>query len=376
MQHCVERYGRQEVETWYWQVWNEPNIGYWRGTPQEFYRLHDCAIDAVRRALPNGKVGGPDTAGSGGRFTRQFFEHCLRGKNYATGETGTPLDFVSFHAKGTPTYVDGHVRMGIANQLRTIDDGFRLVASFTELEDKPIVIGESDPEGCAACQGPQLAYRNGTMYSSYTAASFAKHELAQKHGVNLEGALTWAFEFEDQPYFAGFRSLATGGIEKPVLNVFRMFSKMRGQKLDVYSDHATPLDLVLETGMRDSPDVTAMATLDRNRLCIMVWHYHDDDVPGPRADVELALVGLPVRASKAILEHYRIDQDHSNAFSAWQRMGSPQSPTALEYDRLLMAGKLMALREPTEIGIQDGQAKLSFSLPRQAVSLLVLVWPE
>ena len=70
------------------------------------------------------------------------------------------------------------------------------------------------------------------MYSSYTAASFArKHELAQKHGVNLEGALTWAFESEDQPYFACFRSLPTGGIEKPALNVFRMFSQMSGQKV-------------------------------------------------------------------------------------------------------------------------------------------------
>ena len=232
VKHCVERYGREEVETWYWQTWNEANIGYWRGTPEEFRKLHDYAIDAVRRALPTAKVGGPDTAGSGGRFTREFLEHCLRGTNHATGQTGTPLDFVSFHAKGSPVYVDGHVRMGIANQLRTIDDGFRIVASFPELKDKPIVIGESDPEGCAACQGPQLAYRNGTMYSSYTAASFArKHDLAEKHGVNLEGALTWAFEFEDQPYFAGFRSLATNGIEKPVLNVFRMFSKMSGQRL-------------------------------------------------------------------------------------------------------------------------------------------------
>src|SRR4029434_5379286 len=132
--------------------------------------------------------------------------------------------------------------MGIANQLRTIDDGFRIVASYSELRNKPIVIGESDPEGCAACQGPQLAYRNGTMYSSYTAASFArKHELAAKYDVNLEGALTWAFEFEDQPYFAGFRSLASNGIDKPVLNVFRMFSKMRGRRLQVHSDLAVSL---------------------------------------------------------------------------------------------------------------------------------------
>jgi xylan 1,4-beta-xylosidase len=161
---------------------------------------------------------------------RAFLEHCLRGTNYVTGKVGTPLDFVAFHAKGAPVYTNDHVRMGIATHLRTIDDGFRIIASYPELKGKPIVIGESDPEGCAACQGPQLAYRNGTMYSSYTAASFArKHDLADKHGVNLEGALTWAFEFEDQPYFAGFRSLASNGIDKPVLNVFRMFSQMSGQ---------------------------------------------------------------------------------------------------------------------------------------------------
>jgi len=56
------------VEKWYWEVWNESNIGYWRGTPEEFRKLHDYAIDAVRRALPTARVGGPDTAGSGGQL--------------------------------------------------------------------------------------------------------------------------------------------------------------------------------------------------------------------------------------------------------------------------------------------------------------------
>jgi xylan 1,4-beta-xylosidase len=373
VKHCVERYGREEVESWNWQVWNEPNIGYWRGTPQEFHKLHDYAIDAVRRALPSAKVGGPDSAGSGGRFTREFFEHCLRGTNYATGQTGTPLDFVSFHAKGAPTYVDGHVRMGIANQLRTIDDGFRIVGSFSELKDKPIVIGESDPEGCAACQGPQLAYRNGTMYSSYTAASFArKHELADRRGVNLEGALTWAFEFEDQPYFAGFRSLATNGIEKPVLNVFRMFSKMSGQRLDVQSDHAVPLDAILRQGVRERPDVAALASLDQNRLCVLVWHYHDDDLPGPPAEVDITVVGLTMAANPARLEHFRIDEDHSNAFSAWKRLGSPQSPTAEQIARLLDSGKLARLTEAASANVKNDEVKLRFSLPRQGVSLLIL----
>jgi xylan 1,4-beta-xylosidase len=373
--HCVEKYGRAEVESWYWEVWNESNIGYWRGTPQEFRKLHDFAIDGVRRALPTAKVGGADTAGSGGRFTREFLEHCLRGTNFATGKIGTPLDFVSFHAKGAPTYTNGHVRMGIANQLRTVQDGFRIVASYPELKNKPIIIGESDPEGCAACQGPSLAYRNGTMYSSYTAACFArKHELAARDGVNLEGALTWAFEFEDQPFFAGFRTLASNGLDKPVLNVFRMFSHMTGQQLTVASDHAVPLDDILQNGVREQPDIAALASLDKNKLCVMVWHYHDDDVPGPSAAVELTLNGLPIEG-EARIEQFRIDEDHSNAFSAWKRAGSPQQRTAEQYAQLEKAGELTTMGQATSIHVKKGSpTSLRLVLPRQAVSLLELTW--
>ena len=145
--HCVDKYGRAEVEQWYWQTWNEANIGYWRGTPEEFRTLHDHAIAGVRRALPTARVGGPDTAGHGGQWMRDFLEHQFRGTNAVTGAAGTPIDFVSFHAKGRPVYVGGHVRMGIAEHLRTIDSSFGIIASFPELKGKPVIIGESDPDG-------------------------------------------------------------------------------------------------------------------------------------------------------------------------------------------------------------------------------------
>lgn len=373
--HCIEKYGRAEVESWYWEVWNEPNIGYWKGTPQEFLKLHDYAIDGVRRALPTARVGGADTAGSGGGFTRQFLEHCLRGTNFATGKIGTPLDFVSFHAKGAPVYTNDHVRMGIANQLRTIEDGFRIIASYPELKNKPIVIGESDPEGCAACQGPQLAYRNGTMYSSYTAACFArKYDLADKYGVNLEGALTWAFEFEDQPYFAGFRTLASNGLDKPVLNVFRMFSQMRGKRLPVESDHAVKLEDMLQSGVRGQPDVSGLAAMDKDGLSVMLWHYHDDDVAGPAAEVTLTITGLDHPMQNAKVEEFRIDEEHSNAFAAWKRMGSPQKPTPEQYAQLEKSGKLAALGPVENVRLEKANNTISIMLPRQAVSLLQLSW--
>jgi xylan 1,4-beta-xylosidase len=376
VKHSIDRYGRAEVEKWYWEVWNEPNIAYWQGTPQEFHKLHDYAVDAVRRALPTARVGGPDTAGGpGGTFLRDFLEHCLRGTNHATGKTGTPIDFIAFHAKGQPRYLDGHVQMGIARQLQTIDAAMAVVASFPELKSKPIVIGESDPEGCAACQGPQLGYRNGTMYSSYTAASFArKHDLAAKHGVNLAGALTWAFEFEDQPYFAGFRALATNGIELPVLNVFRMFGKMGGRRLAVRSSADVGVEAIMKDGVRGAPDVSALASLEARKLSVMAWHYHDDDLPGPDAAVELQLSALPLARGEARVTHYRIDEGHSNAYAQWKRQGSPIAPSAEQYAELLASAQLATMEGPATVAVEKGAAVLRFPLPRQAVSLVVLEW--
>lgn len=158
--HNVARYGRAEVERWYFQTWNEPNLRfYWSASPDAFYRLHDITVDAIRRALPSARVGGPDLAGAGGTFMQGFLRHVTTGTNHATGKTGTPTDFLSFHAKGQPTVVDGHVRMGIANQLRTADEAFAAFAAVPQLAGKPVVIGENDPEGCAACPGPANAYR-------------------------------------------------------------------------------------------------------------------------------------------------------------------------------------------------------------------------
>jgi xylan 1,4-beta-xylosidase len=371
--HCVERYGREEVETWWWQTWNESNIDYWKGTPVEYQKLHDFAMAGVRRALPTARIGGADTAGHGGDFSRNFFRHCLEETNFATGEKGNHLDFVSFHAKGAPEWKTDHIRMGIATHLQTIDDGFKMIAEFPQLKNTPIVIGESDPEGCAACQGDQFSYRNGTMYSSYTAASFVrKLDLAIKHGVNLEGALTWAFTFEDQPYFAGFRQLASNGIAMPVLNVFRMMSKMQGNRISAESDFAVPLDEMIQQGVRGKPDVAAFASRHGNQIAIMIWHYHDDDLEGPDAAIDLEVTGIGNESKTVDVVHYRVDRFHSNSFDAWKRMGSPLAPNRQQYDELQKASELTTTGIAQTEKVVEDAVSLSFALPRQGVSLLML----
>jgi xylan 1,4-beta-xylosidase len=265
--------------------------------------------------------------------------------------------------------------MGIAAQIRNMNDAFAVIARFPELRQTPIVIGESDPEGCAACQGNQLGYRNGTMYSSYTAASFAReYELADRHGVNLDAALTWAFTFENQPPFAGFRQLATCGIDLPVLNVFRMFSRMSGVRVATTSDLAVPLDAMIKSGVRKAPDIGALAALGSNQLAALVWHYHDDDVPGPAATVTLNLTNLPLKAGALRLEQFRVDEEHANAFTEWRRLGCPSSLTETQRQQLEAAGKLSAPEIQPAVKINNGTAKVEFSMPRQGVSLLLFTW--
>lgn len=380
VRHCIEKYGRAEVESWLWEVWNEPDIGYWKSTPEEYQKLYDYSVDAVRRALPAAKVGGCDCTGPASAhaasFLRAFLEHVVRGRNYVTGKTGSPLDFVSFHAKGSPKFVDGRVVMGIEKQLRDLSAGFEIVASIPELKGKPIIIGESDPEGCAACSArfyPQNAYRNGLMYASYEAAIMPRHlDLAAKRGVNLLGAVTWAFEFEDQPWFDGFRDLATNGVDKPVLNVFRMLGLMSGDRVAVTDSAAIPLEDMLARGVKGQPDIHAMASIDRHSAAVLISNYHDDSQPAPPSPIDVSISGLP--QTRILVQHFRVDDEHSNSFEAWRRMGSPVHPTAEQVRSLESAGQLAPADSPRWFTPADGLLQIHFDLPRHGVSLILMTW--
>jgi len=375
VKHCVERYGKAEVESWYWEVWNEPDGAYWKGTQAEFFKLYDYAADGLKRALPTAKIGGANVTGGGTKYLDAFIKHCLTDTNYVTGKIGAPLDAVLFHAKGSLKVVDGTVVMSVKAQLRNIDGNYKIISKYPQLKNIPVIIGESDPEGCAACgmsTNPENAYRNGTMYSSYTAASFARlYELTDKYNINLLGAVTWSFEFENQPWFAGFRDLATNGVDKPVLNTFRMFGQMKGNRVEAISNRMYNLNAILDSSIRKpQTDIGVLATKAEKTAAVMVWNYHDEDKTGSTDVISISFHKL--LAKTVTITQYCIDTENSNSYTAWQKMGSPQNPDAKQIAALEKSGQLKMMGKPTKFNTESHVFEMK--LARQGVALLKLDW--
>ena len=179
--HANARYPNVAAR-WLWELWNEPDIGYWNGTLAEYAQLYDHTEAALHEVIPDAPIGGPAVAGAGSSFLTQFLRHCATGTNAVTGTTGTRLDLVSFHAKGGVAITGGHVQMNLGQQLKLHRAGFNAVAAVSQFKQTPIYITEADPDGCAACPvsgTPANAYRTSTAYGAYEIAMM-------KHTIELE----------------------------------------------------------------------------------------------------------------------------------------------------------------------------------------------
>jgi xylan 1,4-beta-xylosidase len=384
--HSAERHGVERASSWLWELWNEPESPYWRGTKAEYFQLYDHFAAAVKRALPKARVGGPHVTDPGWKngdvFMREFLEHCRSGKNAATGGIGAPLDFIAFHAKGT-TRLDEkrRVQMNLRNHLQTIDTYGRIIASFPEFARLPVYIGESDPEGCAGCPAtldPERDYRRTSQFAAYTAASFMrKQDLLARTGGDLQGAVSWAFTFADQPWFNGLRALTTNEVALPVLNTFELFAKLGRKRVAVDAPSMLAVDSIIANSVREESDLGAVATLDAasSRLTVLLWNYHD--VAGGYEDqkaVRLLLAGLPDHGRGARAVEYSIDEKSGNAYTAWLAMGSPQSPTAAQVAKLHAAARMRGTPRALTWNA-PGEAAVQLVMPRQSVKLIEIELP-
>jgi xylan 1,4-beta-xylosidase len=374
--HADARYPNV-AQSWLWELWNEPDIGYWNGTPADYQKLYDYTESALHAALPDAALGGPAVAGGGGSFMVQFLDHCATGTNAVTGQTGTRLDLVTFHAKGGVAVTGGHVEMDLGTQLREHRAGFSAVAAHSQFQATPIYVTEADPDGCAACPvsgTPADAYRFSPAYGAYEIAMM-KHslELEAEVGVKLGGLLTWAFTFPGTPIFAGYRVLATSGIHLPVLGAFELLGRLAGARLPLTSSGAIGLDTILASGVRGAPEIDGMATLDGGAVQVLIWNYHDDLVEVAATPVHLA-IALPAGfGAAARVSHLRVDESHGDAYTVWVSQGMPAAPSTTQLAALQAAMDPSALvPDSTVPAAADGSLALDFDLPRFGVSLITI----
>jgi xylan 1,4-beta-xylosidase len=185
--------------------------------------------------------------------------------------------------------------------------------------------------------------------------------------------LTWAFTFPGTPYFAGYRTLATNGINLPVMSAFKLLGRLAGARVPLASSGAHTLADVLASGVGVKPDVDGMATLDGAAVQVLVWNYHDDIVTAAATPVHLTIkvpadFGASVRVS-----HLRVDTSHGDAYTVWVSQGMPATPSAVQLAALQQAMEPSPLVPDRAAAVAaDGSVVVDFDLPRFGVSLVTV----
>jgi xylan 1,4-beta-xylosidase len=385
--HCLERYGADEVRTWYWELWNEPDLDYyWKGSIAEFNKLYDYTVAAVKSAYADARVGGPGTTnpdanGYSGEFLAAFLEHCVNGTNAYSGEQGTQLDFLSFHVKGGGYRADPLHEAQKPPSVKQIVDyvktGYEIINGYPELTELECILSEIDPDGWAAggaWDNVNLNFRNTPYYASFVADAFHKvTTFAQEHNWDVR-LLSWAFMFVGERCFEGTRTFSTQGIDKAILNLFRMYAKTGHRAVSLVSDGAqNPLGYDDKWGMDAPSDVSGFATLrGDHELVVMIYNHHDDWDRQGEVEVALNVAHLPFSGQNIRLMHYRIDDEHSNAYAEWVRQGKPRYPIGGQYDAIKARDGLELYTSPQVVDSASGDVRIVFRLPVHGVSLLVL----
>jgi xylan 1,4-beta-xylosidase len=375
--HCVERYGREEVINWYWEMWNEPDgIYYWKGTVDEFCKLYDYTEAAVHAVLPNAKFGGPATCGPlpnnmAYKFLERFLAHCIQENNYISGDKGTRIDFITFHVKGGGFEFKINAPKETPTIKRLIDQvkcGLEIIRKYN-YNNLEVILSEADPDGWAAggmYDNTNLNFRNTEYYASYVAASYHSIEKMAKR-FNMEVyPLAWAFMFRGERCFEGTRTFSTQGINKAIFNLFRMFAQTGYISLEFSSSKEDVLkDAINKT------EISGMATKnDDGFIQIMIYSHNDDWDINDDYTIELEVDNVPFH--KVSLRHYRIDSNHSNAYAEWIRQGRPDYPDEEQYKEIKNRDCLQLIEPEKEIDVTDGKIKGVFTMPTHSVSQIII----
>jgi len=346
--HLIARYGIDEVSTWKFEVWNEPNIDFWTGTPkqQTYFELYDHTARALKSVSPRLIVGGPATAQAA--WVAPFLAHAK--------SENVPVDFVSTHVYGNDT---------ADNVFGTTEQIPRDKMVWRAVEKVHAEIAHS-----AYPKMPLIFSEYNASYANepnVTDSPYIGPWLANT--IRLCDGLTesmdyWTFSdvFEEQgvvrsPFYGGFGLLAADNIPKASLNDFRILHKLGDRRIAVDSE-------------------SALATKDDKGLAIALWNYAPpagegatytmpSGSAGPAKTFDVELKGVPRNAA---VEVWRVDQDHGNALKAFDAMGRP--PGDLTQDQITKLRAAGALAAPEHMHLND--SKLQLIVPAHGLFVVTL----
>lgn len=393
IEHLLALYGQAEMEGWYFEMWNEPDIFYWQGTHEEFCKLFDYTEAAIHDACPSLRFGGPATCGDispdgkAAAYLRDFLEHTKSGKNYKTGGTGTRLDFTSFHTKGGGYCFTAKKELEKTPSIKKLLDQVRVGGAiikecgYGELE---CILSEADPDGWAAggrFDNPAFDFRNTEYYASYVASSYVNiKKLSDELKMDIR-PLAWAFMFEGERCFEGTRTFSTQGIDKAVMNAFRLLSKLGSRLVELRSSASKNPELYADywgTGEGAEIDGWAAIAGDPSLESSQAWslqafiYCHEDTwESGEQYQIELSVENLPI-SGPCKVTRYLIDKDRSNAYAEWVRQGRPDWPSEEQY-KAIIARSALELAGPEEtVAPEDGRLTLAFQMPVKSVTLALI----
>ncbi|MDI6619511.1 MAG: hypothetical protein QME45_12725 [Clostridiales bacterium] len=375
--HLQNRYGKEEVEKWYFEIWNEPDgEKYWIDDPSTFFAMYDYMEYAVHSVDPLIKVGGPATKqwSKAYEIFTSFLKHCSDGLNFATGKFGTRIDFISVHCKGGHPEFYNPSSDVMFDSLKIYLD---ILKKFPKYENIEFFNDESDIvwEGNQGINKKSwLNFRNTHYASGFTCKMVNKYcDIVEDiYNVNLSLVVSDNCHLQWERFlFSGNRSQFTPLVKypsadllkKPIFNAYVLLSHLGNERL-----HATCPDK--EFGEKFG----VLPTIKDNILSIMLWNFEDgieDDIND--RILNITLKDMPFKAKYKLI-HYRIDKDHSNSYSIWKLMGRPDKPS-VEQIKSIREGENLELYQPVKDIYIDKKVNFKLLMPMHAVSLLLFV-PE
>lgn len=334
--HLVERYGAEEVRQWYFEVWNEPNLDFWGGTPRQasYWELYDHTARSLKAVDAQLRVGGPATAQAA--WVADFIRHCA--------ENHVPVDFVSTHVYGDDTSKDVFATDTPIPRDEMVCKAVKKVheeVKSSAMPSLPLIWSEFNASFAnfpavtdSAFMGPWLA------------------ETIRRCDGLVDDMSYWTFSdvFEEQgvvktPFYGGFGLIAAGGVPKPAFNAFALLHRLGGERLELDAREA------LLTRRADG------------KLVLALWNYAPSGESGPPRAVEIHLKGAAARSARIV----SIDGEHGDFHAAYARMQSPRNPTANQLEELKRAAAL-----PAPVVHRIGSAGLKLNIAPHGLTLVTI----